>query len=165
MAARYRRTGLGDLLVAAAQDLVHDLPGHGLGDGHDVERDRRLAAHGVDVGERVRCGDGAVGIGIVRDGREEIAGHDHGKVIGELVDRRVVALVEAHDEPGVALDGEVGEELREHSGAHLGTAARALRELGQLDIVHQSSIAPVSMRIASSTPPPTARALSEAQRM
>ena len=72
VAAGDERARLVDLVVAAAQNVMHGLLRHGLRHGHDVEAELRLTAHGVDVRQRIRRCDLAEGIRVVRDGREEI---------------------------------------------------------------------------------------------
>ena len=65
----------------------------------------RLAAHGVDVRERIGRSDLAEGVGIVRDGREEVHRlHAARARPTTLVDRGVVALVEADQQIRVAVD-------------------------------------------------------------
>ena len=164
--------GLVDLLIAAAQDLVDNVGGHVLGHGHHVKRYLGLAAHGIDVRERVGGGNGTIGVGVIGDGREEVDRLHDGHVVGHAVDRRIVRLVKANQEVGVALDLDVLEELGKLARTHLGAAAGALGKLGELDVVATSGCHVVlghcypsslceKCSSASRTPPPTARALSE----
>jgi hypothetical protein len=59
------------------------------------QRCERLAAHGVNVAQRVGCGDLAESVRVVDDGSEEIDGL-HQRLIGrDLIHSGVVGVVEA----------------------------------------------------------------------
>ena len=72
VAAGDERACLVDLVVAAAQNIMHSLLRHRLRHSHDIEAEFRLTTHGVDVGQRICCGDLAEGVRVIRNGREEI---------------------------------------------------------------------------------------------
>jgi hypothetical protein len=76
---------------ATLEDFVDDLVADEV-DGHadDGEGGEGLAAHGVDVGERIGGGDLAVKVWVVDDGGEEVDGLDEGAFIVETIDSRVV---------------------------------------------------------------------------
>ena len=159
------RARLIGLVVPAAENLVDRGLFHLLRHAHDVERELRLAAHRVDVRERIRRSDLAESVGIIRDRREEVHRLHERELVRHAVDRRVVALVEAHQQIRVAVDADALEQLRQRPGADLRAAPGALRELRQLHLIfHHASLLniPDRCRIASKTPPPTARALSDA---
>ena len=173
VAAGDERPGLIDLVVAAAQDLMHGFLRHGLRHGHDVEAELRLTAHGVDVGQRIRRCDLAEGIRVVRDGREEIDRLHERKLVRHLIDRRIVALVESDEQIFVLPHTDIAQQLRENARADLRAAPGAFCKLCQLDLVlhgYTPSVffpvaafrTPVYSRIACKTPPPMAMALSEA---
>ena len=138
VAAGDERPGLIDLVVAAAKDLMDGLLRHGLRHGHDIEAELWLAAHGVDVGKGIRRGDLAEDIGIVGDGREEIDGLHECKLVRDLVNGRVVALVEADEQIGVAVHADIAQQLRKDPRADLRAAAGALGKLCQLDLIFHS---------------------------
>jgi hypothetical protein len=84
--------GVGDVQTAA-QHLAQQLDGQVFtGPGGEVHRDERLAAHGVDVRQRVGGGDATPVVGIVHDGREEVGGQHDGPLVVQAQHRRVVAL-------------------------------------------------------------------------
>ena len=66
--------------------------------GHNIQRQLRLAAHGVDIRKRIGRGNGPEGIRVIRDRREEIHRLHQGQIVGDLVDRGVIALIEAHQQ-------------------------------------------------------------------
>ena len=135
VATRDECSGLIDLVIAAAQNVVHDLPGHVLRDGHDVQRKLRLAAHGVDVREGVRRGDRAEGIRVVGDGRKKIDRLHERQLVGDLIDRGVVAAVKADQQVRVFADADALEELRQHARADLRAAPGAFCKLRQFYFV------------------------------
>ena len=133
----------------------------------------RLTAHGVDVGQRIRRGDLAEGIRVVRDGWEEIDRLHERKPVRHLIDRRIVALVESDEQIFVLPHTDIAQQLRENARADLRAAPGAFCKLCQLDLVLHGYTpsaffpvaafrTPVYSRIACKTPPPMAMALSEA---
>ena len=62
----------------------------------DGERHDRLAADGVDVGQRVSGGDPAEIVSIIDDGHEEIGGRDYALFIVDFVYGCIVTRFEAH---------------------------------------------------------------------
>ena len=127
--------GLVDLVVAAAEQGVDGLTRHLLRHAHEVERQLGLAAHGIDVRERVRCGDLAEGVGVVRDRREEVDGLHQRKLVRDLVHRGVVALVEADEQVRVVADLYPLQQLGEDARADLCAAAGAFGELRELELI------------------------------
>ena len=132
VAARDDRAGLIGLVVAAAQNILHGLLRHAGRETHDIERELRLAAHGVYVAQRVRRRDLAEKERIVHNGREKVGRlHERG-IFVEYINARIVALVVADDEAGVGMRPEAVEQPRERAGADLRAAACARGELCQL---------------------------------
>ena len=139
--ARDDRARLIYLVIPAAQDGLHCTVRHGFRHAQQVERGFGLAAHGVDVGQRVRRRDLSEQIGIVRDGREKVHGLHERELVRHAVDRRVVALVEPDEQVWVAVHGQPFEQLGEHARADLGPAPCAARQLGQFDLLfHNPSV-------------------------
>ena len=66
------RAGFGAFFISAAQDLVHGFLWHGFRYAHNVQRKLRLAAHRVDIGQRICRRDLSECIRIIRNRREEI---------------------------------------------------------------------------------------------
>ena len=76
-----------------------------LGKADECQRGERLAAHGVNIAQRVGGGDLAEGVRIVDDGGEEVDCL-HQRLIGrDLIHAGVVGVVEADQNVGVVLPG------------------------------------------------------------
>ena len=133
--ARDDRARLIYLVIPAAQDGLHRAVRHGFRHAQQIKRGFGLAAHGVDVGQRVRCRDLPEQVRVVRDGREKVHGLHEREFVRHAVDRRVVAFVKADEQVGVAVHGQPLEQLGEHARADLGPAARAICQLGQFDLL------------------------------
>src|SRR5258708_19663496 len=98
MAAGDRNPRLRAYRFAARDDPLNHLDRH-LVDRHtdDGEREDRLAAHRIDVRERVGRGDAAEVVGIVDDGREEIGGGDDRLLVATTdLDRKSTRLNSSH---------------------------------------------------------------------
>ena len=112
---------LRDLVRAAAEDRGQPLLRHVDGEGGNVERERDLAAHRVDVAQRVRSGDGSVVVGVIDDRREEVDGEDERQLLGDAVDRGVVRLAQT-DEQLLGLAGRVARRAAEELATALAPA-------------------------------------------
>lgn len=65
--------GFGGFVGHSSEDVSPDFRGGGFGiEAGDVHHSERSAAHGVDVAEGVGGGDGAVAVGVIDDGGEEV---------------------------------------------------------------------------------------------
>ena len=122
------------LVVAAAQNLAHSFIVHRVRQAHDVERQLRRAAHGVDVAERVRRGNLPVQERVVHNRREKVRRLDDCRVVTDDIDACVVALVVADDQPRVCVRAEALQHFDERSRADLCPAARAGGKLCQFYI-------------------------------
>ena len=81
--AREVGAGLQADVCPAAQHLGSELEGDLVArPGQQVDREERLAAHGVDVREGVGRRDPAPVVGVVDDRGEEVGGRDHGAPLG-----------------------------------------------------------------------------------
>ena len=173
--ARDECTSLIDLVIAAAQQRVDRVLRHIRRNCHDVQTELRLAAHRIDIRKRVGRRDLPEGIGVVRNRREEIHRLHQRQLAGDLVNRGVIAAVEADQQIRVLMYADALEQLRQHARAHLRAAASAFCKLCQPDrilfhVVHtpnrfpprQVFSTPEYSKIACKTPPPMAIALSEA---
>ena len=90
-----RSTSLAPAIIADEVGL--DLGFEAVGHGGDRQRRLRLAAHGIDVAERVVGGDLAEQVGVVDDGAEIVDGLQRELVAAGVDERRVVRRVEADD--------------------------------------------------------------------
>ena len=100
VAAREHCVGLYYLVRAAVEYLLKD--GDRLArrrETYDVERDQRLAAHRVDVAQRVRRGDFSKAPRVVDDRRYEIYRQYADPVLGYLPQRRVLSVVPRREQP------------------------------------------------------------------
>ena len=101
----------------------------------DRERHDRLAAHGIDIRERVGGGDPAEIAGVVHNRHEEVGGGDHACLVVDLPDSRVVARLGADEKLRIGHRGRlIGEKLLQHRRRQLAAAAAAVRETGQSDL-------------------------------
>src|SRR4029079_18593243 len=78
-----------------------------------VQGRERLAAHGVEGGNRIGGGDLPGEVGIVDDGREEIARLNECNLVRETVDPRVVGCLRSDEEIRVIRLGQITQDLRE----------------------------------------------------
>ena len=107
-------------------------PGHVRRNTEDVQSQPGLSSHGVDIREGIGSGDLAKKVGIVGNGREEVHRLHQCQVIGYLVDGGVITFVKAHQKVGVIVDFDAVQQLRQHAGTHLGTAAGTFGQFCQL---------------------------------
>ena len=138
-------SGLVDLVIAAPQQLVDSVLRHIRRNRHDVQAQLGLAAHGVHVAEGVGGSNLAEQIGVVGNGREEIHRLHQGQVLGDLIDRGVIALVKAHQQVGIAVYLDAVQQLGQNTGAHLGTAASTLGQFCQFHFVFRHDVSPFSI--------------------
>ena len=128
----------GDLGRAAAEDFRQDRRRQVFGKADDVEGEEDFGAHGVDVAHGVGGGDGAVGVGVIDDGREEVERQDDRKLIADAIDSGVVKAVEAEEQVGVLFGpesvGERAQDLRQEGDARLSRSAGAGGEAGEADL-------------------------------
>ena len=119
--------------LSAANDPTDDRRREHL-DRHGEQRQRqeRLCAHGVDVGQRVGGGDAPEIERVVDDRHEEIGGGHHRLIVAELIDRGVVSGLGAHQEPCEGRGGSrFPEQLGEHAWRDLAAAAPSVGERGE----------------------------------
>ena len=133
MAAHDETLGLGGLGVAALQRLAQDLLVQRRGKTHHVQGDERLAAHGVDVGQRVGGGDGPELVGVVGDGREEVDGDDQRRLVVDAIYGGVIAGLGPYQQVGVRQQRYVTQDLAQVLKAQLGRSTRAVGKLGETD--------------------------------
>ena len=73
------------------------------GKSDDVQRGERLAAHRVDVRQRVRGGDLPEEVRIVDDRREEVDRLHEREIVGQQEDARVVECLAADEQARIRL--------------------------------------------------------------
>ena len=133
----------------AAQDFADHAGRHAV-DRHaeDREREDRLAAHRVDVGERVGRRDAAKVERIVDHRHEEISGRDNAGLVVKPPYRGIVASLRADEQIGEGRRRRLfGEQLAQYAGRQFATAAAAMSESGQAnDGSVQMEISRASMR-------------------
>ena len=99
---------------------------------HQRQRHDRLAAHGVDVGDRVGGGDAAEVERVVDDRHEEVGGGDQRLLVVELVDGGVVGGLDAHQQFRRHRQARRAlEDFGQHAGRDLAAAAAAVRQRGE----------------------------------
>ena len=129
VAARQRNTRRAAHRLAAFEDLGDRLVRqHVDGHAHDGQCHQRLAAHGIDVRQRIGGGDAAEVEGIVHDRHEEVGGGHDGLPVVDAVHRRVVSGLAAHQQVGEELRRQAAarQQLAEHTGGDLAAAAAAM---------------------------------------
>ena len=98
VAARDGATRLDALVGAARQNLTGNLNAQAARDAQQVHGMARPPAHGVDIRQRVGCGDLAEQIGIVDHRREEVDGLHEAQVFANTKDTRIVGGIEPHEQ-------------------------------------------------------------------
>ena len=98
MTARDGATRLDALVGAARQNLTGNLNAQTARNAQQVHSMARPPAHGVDVRQRVGCGDLAEQIGIVDHRREEVDGLHEAQVFAKTKDTRIVGGIEPHEQ-------------------------------------------------------------------
>ena len=137
-----QRSGLIRLFIAAPEHGMHGLLRHILGHAHDVQRQFRLAAHGVYIRERIGGCDLAKKMRVVCNRREKIQRLHDCKVVAHPIDAGIVGLVKAHQQIWIGAHGNILQQLCQHSRADLCAAAGTLCQLRQFDILFHSAMLP-----------------------
>ena len=120
-----------DLVIAAPQNFLDGMRLHPVCETQEIQGQPGFASHGVYVAEGVGSGYLAEQIGVVHNRGEEVGGLYQGGLPVQHVDACVVALVVAHNQPGVGVGPEALQHLDQRPGPHLGSAAGAAGQLGQ----------------------------------
>jgi hypothetical protein len=133
MTARHGNAGLrADVLATAQHGRNHVVRQHVDRHADDGEREDRLAAHGVDVRERIGRRDTPEVVRVVDDGHEEVGGRDDGLLVVETVDGGVVGRFRADEQIGKRRQRrDALEQRRQHARRDLAAAAAAMREAGE----------------------------------
>ena len=138
MAAGDDNAGLCRLRIAAAEHLAHGLVRHLRRDRHDIQRELRLRAHGVNIADGVRRSDLAEHKGIVHDRREKVQRLHKHEIVRDFINAGVVARIVADEQALVIYRGQSLQELCERAGADLRAASGAARELCHANFIFHS---------------------------
>ena len=148
--ARNRNAGRGAHRRAAGKDRPDDVERHFIeGDAENRERHDRLAAHRVDVGDRIGGGDASKIMRVVDDRHEEVGGRNDAGLVVELPDRRIVAGLHPDDQPRVG--GRLclpTEKLLQDRRRQFGAAPAAMSKAGQFGFRDIHDCLPVSCSLA-----------------
>ncbi len=87
---------LNDFLLSALQNPSQDVEIHRLREADDVQRGFDLAAHGIDITQRIGRHDLTEQVRVLHHRREEIEGLYDRKILADLVNRRIVVSVVPH---------------------------------------------------------------------
>ena len=126
-----------DLVVATAKHVVDGLLRHIGRDCHNVQRQFRLAAHGVHIGEGVGGGNGAKRVGIVGDRREEVHRLHQRQIIADAIDAGIIALIKTHQQIGITVDADALQQLCQHACADFRAASCAGGKFCQFYFIFQ----------------------------
>jgi hypothetical protein len=132
-------SGFGDFFSTAAKDGGEGFGGEFRGEGGDVEGEDDFAAHCEDVRHGVGGCDGAVGVGVINKGCEEIKRSHDGGLRVDAIDGSVICDPEPDEEVRVVLlfeqTGERRKDLRQGLGPRLGCSAAAAGQVGKPDLL------------------------------
>ena len=112
--------------------------------GSNIECQKRIRAHGIDIREAVRGGDGAVIVRIVHHGGEEIGGDHKGLALIQLPDSSIVSRIQPDQKiriiGGVESFLDWQQNLRQRLRVELGRSACAAGKAGQTDLLAVGAI-------------------------
>src|ERR1700723_2852267 len=83
------------------KNFTHDFCAQFLRKTKDVHAGRRSSSHGVDVAQRVSCGDATKPSGVINNGSEKIESLNERTFGSQKIHARIVSLVETHEEFGL----------------------------------------------------------------
>ena len=132
VAARERAARLDDLLAAALQDASQNVEIHLLGETYDIERGAHGAAHGIHVAECVGRGNLTENIRVFHHRREKVQRLHDGEVVGQAIDRRVVARLGADQQIGIGRPRQFFQHSRQRRRPELCRTAAASAKLNLL---------------------------------
>ena len=132
VAADHHRAAFLDFVGAAFENFTENFDIHfPLGETDDVHASLGLAAHGINVAQRIGCRNLAEDVRIVDDGREKIHGVDDGQVGTQTIHPGVVGGFGADQHVGMMKLGQIVQNLHEVGGAELSSSTRGLYVLRQ----------------------------------
>ena len=123
------RAGFVYFILTAGENAGKDLEGKVLGwERYDIECGERLAAHRVDVGQRVRSSNLTKVVRVVDDRREEIHRLDEREIVAQHEDPRVVEGLTTHENAAVGVHRHAAQRLGQVTRTQLGGSTSAARE-------------------------------------
>ena len=140
MAAEHRAAGLVDLLRAALQDLRQIIQVALGRPSQNRKRRDRLAAHGVNVAQRIGRRDRAESVRIIHDRREEIHGLHQGTLRRQLVHAGIVGGVKPDQHVLVRPAWDPGEHLVQNLWTQLGRSTGRGSVRGQLARIRRATV-------------------------
>ena len=140
MAAGDDDTGLVGFVGAAAEYLSDDLVRQIAGEAGDGKRQKRLAAHRIDIAQGVGGRNRTVGVGVVNNGRKEIYRLNERRIGAQAIDGAIVGGIETDQQIGMRRAFEWLQHVRQVLRTHLGCSPRTVGERRQLDcrIAHRT---------------------------
>ena len=130
--AQNHAAGFVDLLRTALQDLFEVIEIAIRGIRQQRKRGDRLAAHGVDIAQRIGRGDGAERVRIVDNGGEKIDGLHQGELRRQLVHAGIVGRVKPYQHVFIRDARNRGEHPVQNLWTQLRRSTRGFHVRGQL---------------------------------
>ena len=128
---------------ASPKDLFQDRKREGLDrEGREIKSREWGSSHGVDIAQRVRGGDLPEGKGVIDNRSEKVDGLNQGKVVGQLIDPRVVRGLCPHQDFRVFGDREFLQNLVQILRTDLRGSARFLDVGRETNWIHLFSLLP-----------------------
>ena len=131
MAACDDAASLAHFVRRAAEDGGDGIDRHVAGKRGNAQCQQNGSIHGEDIAHCVGRRYGAIGVGIVHDGRKEIDRLHDCLVGAHAKDSCIVAGLQSDEEVGMRIGHERKQRLREPVGPHLGGASRAGCQFGE----------------------------------
>ena len=132
--AQHGNPGFASLFGAAADDLLDQACLQKLArERKQVQREQRLRAHRVQVGQGVGGANSPEVVRVIHDRREEVQRHDQGAVAGDLVDSGIVPRGRIGEDARVGYRKKVAQNLRELGLAELTRSTGPVRQGAQPD--------------------------------
>ena len=134
MAAYKDCSGFFYLIRAPCQNISQYGRIQTIGKAYNIEGYRRLAAHSPDIAERVGCRNLSEHIGIIHDRSKEVHRLDHGNLIRNLIDSRVIGGLNPHDQIIIMEFWQLAQNLGKGLGTNLSCSSGCLAKCSQSDI-------------------------------
>ena len=121
------------LFQAAANDRFENFGITVLWKSYDRQCRSRTTAHGVNITERIRCGDLSEQVRIVHNRRKKVYGLHKSEICREFVNSSVVIRVEPDEDIRIGLSRELSQYGIERCGIELRGAAGCFRHCSELN--------------------------------
>ena len=138
--ARQNTAGFRYFFGTAAQDLAQDVQIHAFRETNEIQSCFHLAAHGVDIAQRVGRRDLPEGIGVIHHRRKKVHGLHERHVFRDAVDGCIIPAVIPHQKVRVFLTpGQLFQNMAQHACSKLCRAAASGAEHDFFFFVHARS--------------------------